>query len=85
MKQNLVGRILGKIKIFVQDFDTIKTGVRTALLLNISDLGPSVQEFFKIKLLVLYAAYFVVRGEGMRGGVGRRGYKSKLRMTDDSC
>ena len=27
MKQNLAGRILGKIKIFVQDFVTIKTGV----------------------------------------------------------
>ena len=27
MKQNLVGRILGKIKIFVQNFVTIKTGI----------------------------------------------------------
>ena len=29
MKQNLVGKILGKIKIFVQDFVTIVTGVMT--------------------------------------------------------
>ena len=28
MKQNLFGKILGKIKIFVQDFVAIKTGVR---------------------------------------------------------
>ena len=27
MKQNLVGKILGKIKIFVQDFVTIVTGI----------------------------------------------------------
>ena len=32
MKQSLVGRILGKIKIFVQDFVTIKTGVRPDLM-----------------------------------------------------
>ena len=28
LKQNLVGKILGKIKIFVQDFVPIKTGLR---------------------------------------------------------
>ena len=28
MRQNLVGKILGKIEIFVQDFVAIKTGVR---------------------------------------------------------
>ena len=31
MKQNLVGRISGKIKVFVQDFVTIKTGVNDPL------------------------------------------------------
>ena len=31
MKRNLVGKILGKIKIFVQDFVPIRTALRTAL------------------------------------------------------
>ena len=34
MKQNLVGKILGKIKIFVQDFVTIKAGVRGEKMSN---------------------------------------------------
>ena len=33
MKQNLDGKILGKIKIFVQDFVTIKTGVYARLFI----------------------------------------------------
>ena len=33
MKQNLVVKILGKIKIFVQDFVPIKTGVVTAIVI----------------------------------------------------
>ena len=56
MKRNLVGKILGKIKIFVQDL----VPIRTALY------DPRV--FFKKIFLVLYAAYFVVRGEGMGWG-----------------
>ena len=31
MKQNLVGKMLGKIKISVQDFVTIKTGIKIRL------------------------------------------------------
>ena len=40
---NLVGRILGKIKIFVQDFDSIKTGVRPTLMhtKNLYENGPN--------------------------------------------
>ena len=32
MKQNLVGKILAKIKIFVQDFVTIVTGIRAGFI-----------------------------------------------------
>ena len=32
MKQNLVGKILGKIKIFVQDFVTIVTGITVVVV-----------------------------------------------------
>ena len=32
MKKNLVGKILGKIKIFVQDFVTIVTGISDRIL-----------------------------------------------------
>ena len=38
MKQNLVGRILGKIKIFAQDFVTIKAGVKRNTFLTFSVL-----------------------------------------------
>ena len=43
MKQNLVGKILGKIKIFVQDFVTIKTGDRPTLMhtKNLYENGPN--------------------------------------------
>ena len=36
MKQNLVGKILGKIKIFVQDFVTIVTGISSICFLPFS-------------------------------------------------
>ena len=39
MKQNLVGKTLGKIKIFVQDFVTIVTGIKVKLNLVGKILG----------------------------------------------
>ena len=38
MKQNLVGKILGKIKIFGQDFVTIVTGI-TATFYFLNEMG----------------------------------------------
>ena len=47
MKQNLVGKILGKIKTFVQDFVTIKIGVRNFFFPK-NFFDPPTQIFLKI-------------------------------------
>ena len=50
MKQNLFGRILGKMKIFVQDFVTIKTGktgVSFTVFLLLERLQIPIPIFFK--------------------------------------
>ena len=49
MKQNLVRKILGKIKIFVQDFVTIKTDVRANILraVPMTTLLDRTADFFK--------------------------------------
>ena len=51
MKQNLVGKILGEIKIFVQDFVTIKNVVRPTLMRtkNLYENGPNPFFFFGTK------------------------------------
>ena len=49
MKRNLVGKILGKIKIFVQDFVPIRTALRTALI--VPDYSNMVIEKDKVKVL----------------------------------
>ena len=51
MKQNLVGKILGKIEIFVQDFVTIVTGIRACINVLIESVHKICeQNLSKIKL-----------------------------------
>ena len=52
MKRNLVGKILGKIKVFVQDYVPIRSESLKYIYI----------------FLVLYAAYFVVREAGIVWG-----------------
>ena len=51
MKRNLVGKILGKIKIFVQDFVPIRTALRPTLMhtKNLYENGPNPLFFFGTK------------------------------------
>ena len=66
MKQNLVGKILGKIKIFVQDFVTIVTGIRGGGIAYSS----FILFFYLLYWYYSYIVYFVCAPASEFGAMG---------------
>ena len=85
MKQNLVGKILGKIKIFGQDFVTIKTGVRPLKKISLVFCHRHKKylqdDFTAYHQKVLPATYFLPFTRG--GSYGNKILYKNLDLTQD--
>ena len=75
MKQNLVGKILDKVKIFVQDFVTIVMGIRKTKFLayirinNMVRADDSSSDELLLLFLTLCIVFYWMKGEQKKGKV----------------